>query len=74
MLCLKLGSPGINLFTSFTPKIQGWSSVDSSSLSHLRVDSWFIGFYDWDGALVSKIGQRNVFRPKQNLEQWLYMR
>ena len=73
MLFLKSGSPGISLWTSFAPKIQGWSCC--WFLIFISSQSWFLIYrFPMTGALMSKTGELNVFRPKQNLEQWLYMR
>ena len=40
MLCLKSGSPEINLWTSFAPKIRGWSCC--WFLSFISRQSWFL--------------------------------
>ena len=54
MLCLKSASSGINLWTSFAPKIQGWSLSHLYLISKLILDLYV--FYDWDGALMRKTG------------------
>ena len=53
MLCLKSGSPGINLWTCFAAKVRVGLAVDPSSQTLFLI---YRLFYDWDGALMSKTG------------------